>query len=103
MNAVEVDFSIRNLPPLTTLNLSSSCTLDENTLTPLLYQMQHIQELYLLENLSYFISDNLVNLRKLSLHGNIDEEFNFELFKVLCNQLVDITIDLDNIEEESFF
>ena len=98
----EVDFSIRNLPSLTTFYLTISGMIDEAVVTRLLDQLQHIQELYLEGNLCYFNLDNLFNLKKLSLFGIINESFNFELFKNLCYQLEDITICLSNMDEKSF-
>ena len=66
--------------------------------------MSNIQELNLDGNFSYFNLDNLVNLRVLSLSGDIEKKyFNFELFKDLCNQLEDIKIILNDIDEEDFF
>ena len=98
----EVDFSIRNLPSLTTFNLTISATIDDVFVTRLLDQIQHIQELSLDGNLSYFKLDNLLNLKKLSLNGTINDSFNFELFNSLCNQLEDISICLRNMKENSY-
>ena len=86
------------MPSLTRLLFSLPEKIDENIVTGLLDQVSHIQELHLNVNLSYFNLDNLVNLRVLSLSGTIAENFNFELFKNLCNQLEDIRIRFFEIE-----
>lgn len=104
VNAVDVDFSIRNLPSLRALNLSTrSFTINDNILTRLLEHAQHIEELNLRGGtFSYFNLDSLFNLRELSLIGSIDSLFNFELLTNLCKQLESVNIDLRNIGEKTF-
>jgi len=106
-NTLEFEFSIQNLPSLTSFYLSISSfgrnTIDEKILTRLLNQIPHIQELHLDAKLSYLNLDNLVNLRVLSLYRSINENFNLELFKNLCDKLEDLTISLANIDEKTFF
>ena len=94
----KVELSMNKLSSLTRLFLSISGTIDEDVVTRLLEQVQHIQELFLDGNLSYFNLDHLVNLKRLSLSGSINENFNFEIFKNLSGQLEDITIGLSNID-----
>ena len=101
--ADKVDFSIKNLPSLINLSFSFSRSIDEKIVRRLLDQVPYIQELYLHGDLSYFSLDNLVNLRVLSLDGYIEKNFNFELFKNLCNQLEILKISIYNIEDEIFF
>ena len=98
----EVDFSIKNLASLRVLTLAVDCKIDENIVTRLVDEIRHIETLDLNGNLSYFNLDQLYNLRTLSLNGTIDEEFNFELFENLCEQLEDIEIVLKNLEEKTF-
>lgn len=98
----EVDFSIKNLPSLSTFSLSISGRIDEDIVRGLFEQLPYIQELHLKGNLSFFNLDILVNLKKLVLSGTIDEKFNFELFNNLCNQLEDIRIYLTNINENVY-
>jgi len=98
-----VDLSIKNLPSLTCLSLIIFGTINEVIITRLLDQVPHIQELHLAGNLSYFNFDNFDNLTVLSLSGDIKENFNFELFKNLCNQLEAITIRIYNIDEKTLF
>lgn len=93
---------MKNLPSLSNFSLSISGTIDENIVIKLCEQLPSIQELELKGNLSFFNLDNLVNLKKLILTGIIDEKFNFELFKNLCNQLEDIQISLSNINEKTY-
>ena len=97
----EFDFSIKKLPSLTRFYLNISGTIDEAIITRLFDQLHHIQELFLEGNLSNFNLDNFDNLKKLSLIGTINESFNFELFKNLCNQLEDIIIILRNLDEKT--
>jgi Leucine-rich repeat (LRR) protein len=99
----EVEFSIKNLPSLRRFSLSTfSCRIDEKIVTRLLYQAPNIQELHFNGKLCYFNLDSLVNLRVLSLNGFINENFNFKLFKNLCNQLESIKIS-SNIDEKTLF
>ena len=90
---------------MTTLSLSLSFSgkINNGVVTRLLKQVPHIQQLHLNGDLCYFNLDNFVNLRKLSLYGIINKNFNFELLKNLSSQLEDITIGFTNIDEEKFF
>lgn len=101
-NTAQVDFSIKNLPSLTNVFLSISGTIDENIVIKLYKQVPYIQELHLNGNLSFFNLDNFVNLRKLSLSGTIEPNFNLELFMNLCNQLENIQIRLTNIDLKTY-
>ena len=100
--AEEVEFSIKNLPSLTKFHLSISGAIDESIVSRLFDQVPHIEELGIDANLSSFNLDNLVYLRKLSLIGTLNENFNFELFKNLCNQLEHINIFLSRIDWKTF-
>ena len=96
------DFTIKNLPSLTNLSLTFYENVNEDIVTRLLDQVPHIQELHLNDTLSYFNLDNLVNLKVISLSGRINENFNFELFKNLLNQLEVLFINnITNIDYES--
>ena len=85
------------------LSLVISCTIDENIISKLLGQVQYIKQLFLTGNFSYFTLDSLYNLKLLSLAGTINDSFNFELFKNLCNQLVVLKTDLTNIDEKKLY
>ena len=77
--------------------------MDESNLTMILDQVQHVETLFLNGNFFYFNLDNFVNLKELLLQGTVEENFNFELFKNLCNQLEDLKICLPNIDNKTFF
>ena len=96
------DISIRNLPWLKELSLNFSGEIDNGKITRILDQVPNIQELNLEGNLSYFNLDSFVNLRVLSLSGDIEKNFNLELFKNLCNQLEDIKISIGNLKKKTF-
>ena len=102
-NTKQVNFSIKNLPSLRKLSLSFDFTKNDDIVTRLLDQVPHIEELQFGGRLSYFNLDSLVNLKVLSLSGFIKDNFNFELFKNLCNQLESIKINLGKIDEKTFF
>ena len=72
-------------------------------ITQLLDEVQHIEQLYLRGNFSYFNLDHLTDLQRLSLVGTIDDNFNVELFKYLCDQITFLKIQLTNIEDKTFF
>ena len=64
-------------------------------------QLPNIQKLTLIGKFSNFNLDNLFSLQELSLKGSLDKEFNYDLFKNLCNQLIDLSIDCSNFDSES--
>lgn len=65
--------------------------------------MQHIKYLFLTGTFSYFNLDRLTNLKMLSIVGTINKDFNIELFKNLCNQIMFIKIKLKNIDDKTLF
>ena len=67
------------------------------------FPSQSLQELDLNGNFSYFNLDNFVNLKRLTLDGTIDDSFNFELFKNLCNQLELLSIRFTDIDFKTLF
>lgn len=69
---------------------------------PLLDQIQCIEELSLSGYLNYFNVDNLVNLKAVCLSGLLSEDFNFEIFKNISNQLEDLAFYFDKIDYEIF-
>ena len=76
------------------LCLKVSGTIDEQILTEFLDKMPNIEQLSLKGRLSHFSLDNFYNLKKLSLNGTINDDFNFELFKNLCYQLERLSFSL---------
>ena len=98
LNSLEC-LSVRNLPSLRHLDLSFNHYRIDSTIHPeLLDYLPNIEYLSLDADLSYFNLDSLVNLKSLSLEGKIDKEFNFDLFKNICNQLEEISIKLYEID-----
>ena len=93
-------FSIRN-HSLRSFCLNVPGTIDEQILTLFLNELPNIEQVSLHGNFSYFNLDNLVNLKSLVLKGTINEDFNFELFKNLCNQLQKLSFSFKNCEYES--
>ena len=94
LNSTEINFSIRNLNSLTSFGLFVPSTIDENITRKLIHQLPTIQQLSLSGKLSYFNLDDLVNLKNLDLGGSINDNFNFDLFKNLCNRLESLRIYL---------
>ena len=96
-SSIETSFSITNLNSLTSFSLkfSNTHTVDEN-ITKLLDPFQNIEKLNIDGNFSYFNLDNLVNLKSLGLRGKLNDNFNFEIFKSLCNQLNYLSIGFTN-------
>ena len=84
------------------MSLLISCTIDQNIIKQLLDQVQHIQYLFLRGTFANFNLDSFANLKLLSLDGTINEEFNLELFKNLCNQILYLKIKLTNIDDKTF-
>lgn len=102
--STEFDFSINNLYSLINLEFYTIYTIDQEVITKLLYQVQHIEELHLNGKFSYLNLNNLINLKMLSLEGVLNTDFNFELFKNLSNQLEKIRIYfLSNIDDKTLF
>ena len=101
--------SIRNLPSLRRLNLHfENCRIDSKIQLELLDLLPSIEYLTLnvhyshrMSDLSYFNLDSLVNLKSLSLTGKLNKDFNFDLFKNICNRLEDLSINLYDIDNKS--
>lgn len=90
-------FSIRNLYKLKQISLKiSGLVIDQQLLTVFLDKIPNIEEVRLFGNFSYFNLDHLVNLKSLALNGNINDDFNFELFKNLCYQLQILKVSFRN-------
>ena len=98
----EINISIRNLNSLTYFGLFFPNTIDENITTKLCDQLRNIEQLSLSGDLSYFNLDDFVNLKSLVLKGVINDDFNFQLFKNLCNQLEQLSI-LSYIDNQVLF
>lgn len=68
-----------------------------------LYILLINEKLILFGRLSYFNLDHFYNLNLLFLIGTLNESFNIDLFKNLCNQIRFINIELPETEEKTFF
>ena len=67
----------------------------------LLDKLPTVEKLTLIGRFSDFNLDNLFNLEKLSIKGLLNNDFNFDLFKNLRNQLTYLYIDCSNIDNDS--
>ena len=93
-------FSVKNLPSLKYLKLYAK-NLNKSISTRLFGNLSSIRELEINGELFSDINlDDLVNLGKLSIYGKIDDEFNLELFKIICNHLQELSISFCNISNE---
>lgn len=92
--------SVRNLPSLKHLVLYAK-NLNKCISTQLFENLSNLRELKIVCDVFSDINlDDLVNLGKLSISGKIDDQFNFELFKIICNNLQELSISLYNISNE---
>ena len=60
-----------------------------------------VEKLTLIGRFSDFNLDNLFNLQKLSIKGLLNNDFNFDLFRKIRNQLTYLSIDCSNIDNDS--
>lgn len=99
----EINISLRNLNSVTYFDLFIPGTIDENITTKLFDQLPNIEDLSLCGKLSYFKLDSLVNIKKLTLEGTLNDNFNFELFENLRIQLQDLCFCVNKNDDEIFF
>jgi len=103
-DSTEMQLSLRNLKSLRILDVIIIRTIDDNFITRVLDQVQHLEELDLHANYSYFNLGSFVNLKLLSLVGSINEDFNYDLFKNICYQLEEVNIYLTaDFDEKKLF
>ena len=101
-------FSVKGvLCSLKSFYLEMSSIINQDILTLFLDKFPNIEELTLRGgNFSNFNLDHLVNLKTLRLNGTINDDFNFGLFKNLCNQLEELSIsfrgDYESIASKLF-
>lgn len=100
INSLEICFSIINLS-LKCFDLSIP-RIDEKNTTHIFEQIQNVEKICIIGDLYYFNLDNLVNLKRLYIRGNICDGFNFELFKNLSNQLDHLSIAIHNYDYDTF-
>ena len=75
-------------------------TINSESLLKLIDNSPYIEILQLCGKLSHFNLDSLSNLKVLVLYGTIMDDFNFQLFDNLCNQLEDINISCENFNDK---
>ena len=98
LNSLE-RFSARNLPSLKYFILDCQ-QLNNSQSTQIFVHLSNIVELEIKGIFSDINMDDLTNLEKLSISGKIEIDFNFDLFKNLCNRLKDLSICKINIDDE---
>lgn len=71
-------------------------------MTDFIDQLPNIEILHLHGKIIPYLNlDKIINLKQLLLNGDINEDFNFELFKNLYNRLEFLIINITNIDYES--
>lgn len=108
LNSLELKLSsspkritLRNLTALENFKFQqSNISINSDILVKLLEQLPSVKKLTLYGRLSNFHLDNMIHMRELSLKGFLDNDFNYDLFKNICNQLTDISISYSNIDDE---
>ena len=70
-------------------------------LTKLFEICPNIEEFYLTGDFSNISFDRFFNLKRLTLCGNLLDDFNFDVFKTICYQLEELSIKFQNIDDES--
>lgn len=91
---------LTKLIELKTVELNHITPINSEALLKLIENLPNIELLHLHGKLSYFNLDSFYNLKCLYLTGTIMDEFNFDLFDNLCNQLEYITISCSNFDDK---
>ena len=92
-------FSARNLTSLKCLRLDIKNPIDDR-MSLIFENLTSLKELVINGVFSNLNLDSLVNLDKLELYGSINQEFNYELLKNLCEHLQKLSICCSNIDDE---
>lgn len=92
--------SFGNLNSLKQLNLSIESEINNDMIIKLLEICPNIEKLHLSDTFSNINLDYFVNLKNLSLYDNLMDDFNFDLFKNICNQLEELEISFINMNDE---
>ena len=93
--------SFGKMNSLTELTLDVKSEMNNDMSTKLFETCPNIEKLCLSGKFSNINLDNFVNLKKLRLCGDLSVEFNFDLFKNICNQLEELWIGFNNMNDES--
>ena len=98
------EISLRNLESVEVFYLHlKDHILDENMSRNVFDHLPNIQELSLKADFSYFNLDSLVNLKNLELIGFLKDDFNFDLFQNLCQQLEELSFLFYDIENNVLY
>lgn len=84
------------------LDVINNREINNGFLTSLFEIFPNIEELHLHGQFSSINFDSFVNLKKISLYGNLLDDFNFDVFDNICNRLKEINVKLENMNDESF-
>ena len=82
------------------IDLYLETPINSEILLKLIEYLPYIEVLHLNGDFSYFNLDSLTNLKRLQLYGRIMDDFNFNLFDNLCNQLEFIVIKCLNLDDK---
>ena len=82
------------------LQLDLETPINSEVLSEFIEYLPNIETLELSGKFSYLSLDRLSNLKRIKLFGTIMNDFDFDLFDNLCNQLESITISSQNIDDE---
>ena len=93
--------SFGNLYSLNELFLKTKSEINNELIAKLLELCPNIEELTLVGCFSNINLDGFVNLKRLDLWGDILDNFNFDLFKNISNQLEKLCIQFKNFDDES--
>jgi Leucine-rich repeat (LRR) protein len=89
--------SFKNLFALTELNIKLERPVNSEIVEMITNNSPNIELLTLNGSLSNFNLDKLIHLKKLTLYDNLMEDFNYDIFKHICNQLTALTVGCRNI------
>ena len=90
-----------NLNSLRNLTLLLKSKIDNTSLANLFEICSNIEQLYLGGQFSFMNLDSLFNLKKLTLYGKLLDDFDYDLFKSICNQLEYLSMELFNMNDKS--
>ena len=83
------------------LDIDVRSEINHDSSTKLFEIFPNIESLNLHGKFSNINLDRFVNLKKLSIYGLLSNDFNFDLFKNICNQLEYLKIRLNNLNDEN--
>ena len=91
---------LTNLFALKILELDLETPINSEVVLKFIENLSYIEILNLRGKLSYINLDSLFNLKSLALKGKIMDDFNFDLFYNLFNQLEYISISCTNLDDK---